>query len=122
MDICTWLAVKRDDNEIVGYLEPLDEAYNTVCPRSVLGHPVIAECDYMDGEELLLERGIGELANQWVLRTKDPSEQVPLAILEVSAHGIVVADALLTKALATTERIIVPWPDIESRLTPNGGN
>ena len=118
MDICTWLAVKRDDNEIVGYLEPLDESYDKVCPRSVLGHPVIASCDYMDGEELLLERGIGELANQWALHPSVHGEQVPLAILEVSAHGIMVADALLTKTLAPTERIIVPWPDIESRLTP----
>ncbi|MGO3148588.1 hypothetical protein ACTXJX_00530 [Glutamicibacter ardleyensis] len=121
MDISTWLAVKRDNNEIVGYLEPLDEAYDKVCPRSVLGHPVLVACDYMDGEELLLERGIGELANQWALHVVDPSEKVPLAIIEVSAHGIVVADALLTKALAPTERIIVPWPDVESRLTPYRG-
>ena len=118
MDISTWLAVKRDDNEIVGYLEPLDAAYDKVCPRSVLGHPVIDACGYMDGEELLLERGICELANHWALQATDPREQMPLAILEVSAQGIVVADALLTKALAPTARIIVPWPDIESRLTP----
>ncbi|HJX78196.1 hypothetical protein [Glutamicibacter sp.] len=121
MDISTWLTVKRDDNEIVGYLEPLDAAYDKVRPRSVLGHPVVDACDYMDGEELLLERGIGELADHWTLHAEDHRGQVPLAILEVSANGIVVADALLTKALAPTERIIVPWPDVESRLIPCRG-
>lgn len=118
MDTCIWLPVKRDDNEIVGYLEPLDEAYDEVCPRTVLGHPVVASCDYMQGEELLLERGIGELAEPWVLRAAKAGAGVPLSILEISTRGIVVADALLTKALAPTERIVVPWPDTQLKLIP----
>lgn len=118
MDISSWVPITREDHEIVGYLEPLDEAYDLVCPRTVLGHQVTSSCEYMHGEELLLELGISDLAGQWTLRDAPSESTAPLAILEVCAHGIVLADALLTKALAPTEKIIVPWPDTAHKLIP----
>ncbi|MGP9782798.1 hypothetical protein ACT3UQ_10100 [Glutamicibacter sp. AOP12-B1-11] len=118
MDTSNWLPVKRADGETVGYLEPLVASYDRVCPRSVLGHPVMDSCDYFQGEELLTERGIGELMNHWMLRNAASDRHGPLSILEVSPAGIVVADALLTKALMPTERIHLAWPDVDAALVP----
>lgn len=73
-------------------------------------------CDFVSGEDRLLERGIRELAEHW--RLTDPQLPNALAILEVSPDGIVVADALKTKALVPTERFRVTWPDIDQCLVP----
>lgn len=107
---------RGSDRETVGYLEPCDPDYAQVQPRSVLGHPVGAPCDFVTGEDRLLERGIRELAEHW--RLTDPQLPNALALLEVSPDGIIVADALKTKALVPTERIRVTWPDIDQRLVP----
>lgn len=110
-----WLPVTRQsDRETVGYLEPLHSDYSQVQPRSVLGHPVSAPSDFVTGEDLLLERGISEVAEHW--RLTDPQLPNALAILEVSPEGIIVADALETKALVPTERFEVEWPDLIQRL------
>lgn len=80
----------------------------------MLGHTVGDPCDFVTGEDRLLERGIRELAEHW--RLTDPKLPNALTLLEVSPAGIVAADALKTKALVPTERIRVAWPDIGQRL------
>lgn len=105
---------RGSDREIVGYLDPCDPDYAQVQPRSVLGHPVGDPCDFVTGEDRLLERGIHELAEHW--RLTDPQLPNALAIVEVSPDGITVADALKTKALVPTERFRVAWPDMDQRL------
>lgn len=115
-----WQPITRgSDREIVGYLEPLDAHYSLVQPRSMLGHTVGDPCDFVTGEDRLLERGIRELAEYW--RLTDPKLPNALTLLEVSPDGIVAADALKTKALVPTERIHVAWPDIDQRLKPWSG-
>lgn len=116
MSTSTWITVTRDDGETVGYLEPLTPDYGTVQARSVIGHPVGEPGDYMDAEEILCERGISELMETWELRGQDAGVRKNLSILEVSPHGIVVADALLTKALVPTEKFTVRWPDTDGML------
>ncbi|PQZ95738.1 hypothetical protein CQ018_00010 [Arthrobacter sp. MYb227] len=111
-----WIAVTRDDGETVGYLEPVTADYDRVQPRSVLGHAVGEALDYLSAEELLCDRGIAELMEQWTLIDENDASRTNLSILEVSPHGIVLADALLTKALVPTERFTVAWPDIEAKL------
>lgn len=112
-----WIAVQREDGETVGYLEPLDPAYDQLLARSVLGHLVAGPCDYLTGEELLVERGIGELMQDWSLNDSAPGSATQLSILEVSPQGIVLADALLTKALSPTPKIVISWPDTQGRLS-----
>ena len=112
-----WIAVTREEREAVGYLESVTEDYDVVQPRTLLGHRAGDPTDIESGEERLRERGIGELAELWVLDAGTPAHVRSLAILEVSPHGIVVADALATKALAGPEPMTVPWPDVEERLT-----
>lgn len=112
-----WITVTREDREAVGYLEPVTEDYDVVQPRTLLGHRAGEPTDIESGEERLRERGIGELAEVWDLDAGKAAHVRSLAILEVSPHGIVVADALATKALAGPEPVTVPWPDVEERLT-----
>ena len=110
--IDTWLAVTREDGETVGYLEPLTDDYADVIPRNRLGHAVGEAQDYHAAEELVLERGLRELAEYWVLDGEGPE----LTVIELSPDGIVLRDALLSKALAPTKRVDVPWPDTAQRL------
>lgn len=114
MDPTTWLSVRREDGETVGYLQPLDAEFDQVIPRNLLGHPAGPAAGYLQGEELLLERGLSELGMPWNL---DRSADALYSILEVSDRGIVVAEELLVKALAPAERHVVSWPDTAQRLT-----
>lgn len=107
-----WLAVTREDGETVGYLDPVTDDYGEVIPRNRLGHAVAGVLDYHEAEELVLDRGMRELAEPWLLDgTGDP-----LTISELSPHGIVLRDALRSKALIPTEAVTVTWPDVERRL------
>lgn len=112
--IDTWLAVTREDGETIGYLEPLTDDYAEVIPRNRLGHAVGEAQDYHAAEELVLDRGLRELAEPWLLDGAGPE----LTVIELSPDGIVLRDAFLSKALAPTERVQVPWPDTTQRLRP----
>ena len=92
--------------------------FELVQPRSLLGHPVGGPTDYCAAEERLVERGIGELAEMWTLDAGTAQALHRVGIVELSRDGIVVADALLSKALSPTARHRVPWPDLEGRLRP----
>ncbi|MDR4532431.1 hypothetical protein [Glutamicibacter sp. PS] len=108
-----WVSVRREDREVVGYLEALREDYALVQPRNVLGHVIGDACDYLAGEERLLVRGLSDLTEPWGL-----ADGTVLSILEVSPHGIVLTDRLAAKALLPSARVHVTWPDLEHRLQP----
>ncbi|QDY65640.1 hypothetical protein FQA45_04585 [Glutamicibacter halophytocola] len=109
---------RRDDGEIAGYLEPVAEDYSRVLPRNVPGHAISNDREYADSDGLLQERGIKELMQLWTLNRDFGDATSELAILELSTQGIIVANALRTKALKPAERIHVDWPDVEQRLKP----
>lgn len=120
MDITEhWVPVTREDGERVGYLEPLSEDYSSVQPRTVLGHKLGDPCEYVEGEDLLVEHGISELAEKWTLDDGTNSQVKNLTIVELSPHGIVLADYYSSKAVEAGERlsVIVQWPDLNQRLT-----
>jgi hypothetical protein len=108
----TWLAVTREDGETVGYLEPVTDDYADVIPRNRLGHAVSEVCDYHAAEELVLDRGLRELAEHWLLDGGGPE----LTVIELAPDGIVLRDAFLSKSLAPTKRVHVEWPDTAGRL------
>jgi len=108
----TWLAVTREDGETVGYLEPVTDDYADVVSRNRLGHAVGEVSDFHAAEELVLDRGLRELAEHWLLDGVGPE----LTVIELSPDGVVLRDAFLSKALAPTERVHVPWPDTAERL------
>lgn len=117
MSTAGWVPVSREDREIVGYLEPVTEDYDLVQPRTLFGHPEGAVVDFLDGEEILLARGIGELAERWVLDPATRDEVRDLTIVELSPHGIELADHYETKAMAVGETVRIPWPDLAQRIS-----
>ncbi|WP_150461822.1 hypothetical protein [Nesterenkonia ebinurensis] len=114
-----WISVTREDGERVGYLEPLSEDYSSVQPRTVLGHKLGDPCEYIEGEDLLIEHGISELAEKWTLDNGTNAQVENLTIVELSPHGIILADYYSSKAVAAGERlsVTVQWPDLNHRLT-----
>lgn len=116
-ELSDWLAVTREDGETVGYLEPLTQEYDTVQPRTLLGHALGAPEDFEAGEERIIEHGISELAEPWVLDAGTEGEVAGLTIIELSPHGVLLADYLATKGLMATENLHVAWPDLEQRLS-----
>lgn len=116
MDTSGWLATRREDGETVGYLEPLADDYSLVQARSLLGHIVGGPSGFLEAEELLVERGISELAERWMLRGAPEELGDGVVILETSTDGIVVAHADLAKAGAYGRRVQVAWPDVHGFL------
>lgn len=112
------MAVNREDGETVGWIQPLDSGVDTVQARSVLSHALGGPVDYLAAEEVLLERCISELAGPWQLDRGTAAVHGDLSIVKVSAHGIVLADAMLVKALLPCRRFTGPWPDVDRRLEP----
>ncbi|MGO1946610.1 MULTISPECIES: hypothetical protein [Brachybacterium] len=116
-DVRGWVAVTREDGETVGYLEPVTDDYDLVQPRTLLGHARGAPVDFVTGEHLVAELSLSELAEQWVLDAGTADEIAALTILELSPHGVVLADHFATKGLSATEKLHVAWPDLEERLS-----
>lgn len=121
----SWIAVKREDRETVGYLEPLTEDYGTVQPRTVLGHIAGGPTDFVDGEERLIDRGLSELAAKWTYKDQSGEQTVDLTILELSPREIVLVDYYAAKAALAEKKKVLRWPDVAQRLSlsePSGSS
>ncbi|MDE0545163.1 hypothetical protein [Microbacterium sp. C7(2022)] len=105
-----WIEHRRGDRELLGYLVPEGDGFVV---HDLLGRPrTDVPVDWLVGEELLDELGIGYLADKWMLRLPDGSER-PVRIAEVSRTGIsLVADEYGAAAAvgANVDRFRLPWP------------
>jgi hypothetical protein len=85
-----WEPYQRDDGEVIGFLAVEDD--DLVVPVNLVGHPIGDAMDRIEAEELLDAAGLSYLAEPWVLRHDDGSEQ-RVVIVEVDADHVVVTDA-----------------------------
>ena len=85
-----WEPYQRDDGEVIGYL--IADEHDLVVPVNLVGHPIGAAMDRFAAEELLEDAGLTYLAEPWLLRRDDGSEQ-RVVIVEVDADHVVVTDA-----------------------------
>ena len=85
-----WEPYQRDDGEVIGYLAVEND--DLVVPVNLVGHPIGDAMDRLEAEELLEAAGLSYLAEPWVLRHDDGSEQ-RVVIVEVDADHVVVTDA-----------------------------
>jgi hypothetical protein len=85
-----WEPYQRDDGEVIGFLAVEDD--DLVVPVNLVGHPIGDAMDRLEAEELLDAAGLSYLAEPWVLRHDDGSEQ-RVVIVEVDADHVVVTDA-----------------------------
>jgi hypothetical protein len=79
-----------DDGELIGYLVAEDD--DLVVPLNLVGHPVGEAMDQFSAEQTLEDAGLSYLAERWLLRRDDGSEQ-SVVIVEVDADHVVVTDA-----------------------------
>ncbi len=85
-----WEPHHRDDGELIGYL--VAEGPDLVVPVNLVGHPIGDAMDRFEAEDLLEDAGLSYLAEPWLLRNEDGSEQ-RVVIVEVDADHVVVTDA-----------------------------
>jgi hypothetical protein len=85
-----WQPYHRDDGELIGYLVADDRGL--VVPINLVGHPIGAAMERFAAEDLLEDAGLSYLAEPWLLRHDDGSEQ-RVVIVEVDADHVVVTDA-----------------------------
>lgn len=84
-----WIEHRRDDGEVVGWIVPAGEGFDAIdrLGRRVGDGPV----DWVRAEELLEERGLGWLADRWLLREPDGRERA-VRIVELDDERVVLAD------------------------------
>ncbi len=85
-----WEPFRRDeDGELVGYLVTTDDL---VTPMSLLGTALDTSADRFTAEQVLAATGLSYLADQWILRQPDGTEQ-RVVIVELDAARAVVTPA-----------------------------
>ncbi len=104
---------RLDDGELLGYLMP-DEG-DLVVPVNLVGHPVGAAMDVFTAEQTLQDVGLSCLAEQWLLRNDDGSDQ-RVVIVEIDADQIVVSHADFGRISSFGERTTLAVPT--DRLRP----
>jgi ABC-type arginine transport system ATPase subunit len=85
-----WEPYQRDDGELIGYLAVEED--DLVVPVNLVGHPIGDAMERLEAEELLEAAGLSYLAEPWLLRHDDGTEQ-RVVIVEVDADRVVVTDA-----------------------------
>ena len=85
-----WEPHHRDDGELIGYLVAGER--DLVVPINLVGHPIGAAMERFAAEDILEDAGLSYLAEPWMLRRDDGSEQ-RVVIVEVDADHVVVTDA-----------------------------
>ena len=85
-----WEPYHREDGELVGYLVVDDETH--IVPVNLVGHPIGEAMDRFAAEQHLEEAGLSYLAEPWMLRHDDGTEQ-RVVIVEIDADQVVVANA-----------------------------
>ncbi|KAF2415177.1 hypothetical protein B1729_01475 [Microbacterium sp. B35-04] len=116
-----WIEHRRADGELLGWMLADGEGFRVfdLLGRERTSAEDDGAIDWLTGEELLDELGIGYLADQWTLCLPDGAER-PVRIAEVSARGItVVADEFGAASVvgADPERFRVPFP-VTDELRP----
>lgn len=113
----SWIAHRRTDGELVGYLVEPDDDADRYQPVNVFGVALGEPAEIVSAMELLEEVGLGSLAQPWWLRTDDGG-RIRVKIYEATPdHVTVVLDDFSAGAdLGTRTTLPVPVGD---RLTPH---
>lgn len=79
-----WIEHRRSDGERIGWIRVTGEQFVAV---DALGRPVTERVDWLEAEEALEERGLGFLADPWLLDLPDGAS-VRVQIVEASTDHI----------------------------------
>jgi hypothetical protein len=109
-----WTVHRRADRERVGWIRPEGELW---VPVDLLGHDMTAPGEWLDAETALEDRGIGWLADVWLLDQAD-AEPLRVKIVEVTPVRVVVQTDDFGAIDVPVTRIELPWP-APSSLRPS---
>lgn len=112
-----WTAHRRDDGELVGWIRPDGDHWAAI---DLLGREVAASVDWLDAEAALEERGLGYLADVWMLERGGGAVRVRM--VEVTPARIVVKVDDFGDVSHATERIVLPWPIPAQLRAPRPGD
>ena len=110
-------AHRRDDGELVGWIRPDGDHWAAI---DLLGREVAASVDWLDAEAALEERGLGYLADVWMLERGGGAVRVRM--VEVTPARIVVKVDDFGDVSHATERIVLPWPIPAQLRAPRPGD
>jgi hypothetical protein len=113
-----WTPHRRDDGELLGWIHPDGDAWVAV---DVLGRPVSGPTEWLDAETALEERGIGWLADPWMLEG-EADRPLRVRILEVTPDDEGVPGRIVVKiddfgdvTRPPVQQYVLEWP-IPARL------
>ncbi|AQY02912.1 hypothetical protein QE375_002640 [Microbacterium foliorum] len=113
-----WTPHRRDDGELLGWIHPDGDEWVAV---DVLGRPVSGPTEWLDAETALEERGIGWLADPWMLEG-EADRPLRVRILEVTPDDEGVPGRIVVKiddfgdmARPPVQQYVLEWP-IPARL------
>lgn len=112
-----WTAHRRDDGELVGWIRPDGDHWAAI---DLLGREVAASGDWLDAEAALEERGLGYLADVWMLERGGGAVRVRM--VEVTPARIIVKVDDFGDVSHATERIVLPWPIPAQLRAPRPGD
>jgi hypothetical protein len=85
----TWIPYRRaEDDELLGYLRPVDGSTDRFLPVTVFGYPLGDEADEHDAQQVLDSTGLGYLASRWLLTLDGRSDPVSVEIVEASPERL----------------------------------
>lgn len=102
---------RADDRELLGWIRPRGERFAAV---DLLGRVVAEDVDWLAAEEALDDRGLSYLAEPFVLRLPDGTDQ-RVRLSQLSADGVTVVDddwgaAAAVGGAMTVRRLPFPAP------------
>lgn len=101
-----WTPHRRDDGELVGWIRPAGDEWLAV---DLLGREASDPLDWLDAEAVLEQRGIGYLADPWMLEGES-DRPLRVRLVEVTPDRIVVKTEDFGDIRAVVERFELPWP------------
>nr|WP_183501225.1 hypothetical protein [Microbacterium invictum] len=108
-----WTPHRRDDGELVGWIRPDGDGWAAI---DLLGRVRVEAGDWLDAEAALEARGIGYLAEVWMLEGEGPAP-LRVRMVEVTPDRIVVKVDDYGDVSRATPRFELPWP-LPDRLRP----
>lgn len=86
----TWIPYRRsEDDELLGYLSPVEGAADRFVPLTVFGHPLSdEEVDEQDARLVLDATGLSYIADRWLLDLEGRLEPISVEIVEASPERL----------------------------------
>jgi hypothetical protein len=84
-----WIPHRRaEDDELLGFLRPVDDSPGRFVPVTVFGYPLAAASDEDDAQAVLESFGLSYLADTWLLDVAGHPDPISVQIVEASPERV----------------------------------